>query len=323
MKQITIEDIKKIYIPPKDSHKGQNGKLLIIGGSHLFHSASLWGLKVASRIVDLVHFSSVLENNAIVQKLKEEFRDGIVVPRAEVESYIEEDDCVLIGPGMVRADEKIFNFQFSIFNLENILKIEDEGAQTYYLTKYLLGKYPKKKWVIDAGALQMMEPEWTPKDAILTPHRGEFERLINKIRNPNIEIRNNPPAGGQKSKNNFSEISLEDQVKLFAREFNCTVLLKGEKDIVCTGKCEGNVCLPTECRLIEGGNQGMTKGGTGDVLAGLVAGLYCKNEAFLAAAAASFINKKAGEDLAKKMGLWFNASDLADQIPQTMKELLL
>jgi len=74
---------------------------------------------------------------------------------------------------------------------------------------------------------------------------------------------------------------------------------------------------------VEGGNQGMTKGGTGDVLAGLVAALYCKNEAFLAASAASFINKKAGEDLAEKMGIYFNASDLADQIPKTMERLLL
>src|SRR3990170_8665678 len=96
--------LKKLYVPPKSSHKGQNGKLLIIGGSHLFHSASLWALKVASRIVDLVHYSSVDENNKIVQKLKEEFRDGIVVSRSEIESYIEEDDCILIGPGMLRTE---------------------------------------------------------------------------------------------------------------------------------------------------------------------------------------------------------------------------
>ncbi len=70
-------------------------------------------------------------------------------------------------------------------------------------------------------------------------------------------------------------------------------------------------------------NGGRTKGGTGEGLAGLVAALYCKNEAFLAASAASFINKKAGADLAEKMGIYFNASDLADQIPQTMKRLLL
>jgi len=63
--------LKKLYIPPPDSHKGQNGKLMIIGGSHLFHAASLWALEVASRIVDMVFYSSVPENNQIVKKTKE------------------------------------------------------------------------------------------------------------------------------------------------------------------------------------------------------------------------------------------------------------
>lgn len=67
----------------------------------------------------------------------------------------------------------------------------------------------------------------------------------------------------------------------------------------------------------------MTKGGTGDVLAGLIAALYCKNDAFLAAAAGSYINKKAGDSLFKKVGYYFNASDLVDKIPRVMKKLII
>ena len=89
MTEVTLSDLKKLYQPPGGSHKGQNGKLLIIGGSHLFHAASLWALEVASRIVDLVHYSSVPENNRIVEKIKTAFRDGILVPRRDVEEYIE------------------------------------------------------------------------------------------------------------------------------------------------------------------------------------------------------------------------------------------
>src|SRR3989338_8082660 len=111
-----IDYLKNIKFPDKDSHKGKNGRLLIVGGSKLFHAASMWSLKVASRIVDLVHYSSVEENNKIVEKLKEEFRDGIVVPRAEIENYIEEDDCVLIGPGMVRCE--ISNIKTQSSNLK-------------------------------------------------------------------------------------------------------------------------------------------------------------------------------------------------------------
>ena len=99
MNEFNPKDLKKLYIPPPSSHKGQNGKLMIVGGSELFHGASLWALKIASRIVDMVFYSSVPENNEIVQKAKQEFRDGIVIRRNQIESYIEEADCVLIGPG--------------------------------------------------------------------------------------------------------------------------------------------------------------------------------------------------------------------------------
>ncbi len=259
MKPVTSADLKDLYIPPPGSHKGQNGRLLLIGGSHLFHAASLWALEVASRIVDLVHYASVPENNELVQKIKSEFRDGIVIPRNDIDSYIEEDDAILIGPGMTRDDE------------------------TKELTDRLLKTYPHKQWVIDAGALQMLDVSLIPKNAILTPHHGEFEKA-------------------------FDGAKVED----IAEKYQCIILLKGPTDIVCS---------PTECRMVEGGNAGMTKGGTGDVLAGLVAALACKNDPFLAAIAGSFINKKAGDTLASKVGPFFNASDLAHQIPQTMKEL--
>ncbi len=73
---------------------------------------------------------------------------------------------------------------------------------------------------------------------------------------------------------------------------------------------------------ISGGVPGMTKGGTGDVLAGMAAAFYCKSDALTSAVAASFFNKKAGEDLFKTMGNNFNASDLVDQLPKTMKNIV-
>ncbi len=276
METVTVEDLKTMYVAPRGSHKGQNGRLLVVGGSELFHAASLWALTVASRIVDLVHYSSVPENNELVAKTKEEFRNGIVVSRADIDSYIEEDDVILMGSGMMRDHE------------------------TETLTNSLLKKYPNKQWVLDAGSLQMMDVALIPKNAILTPHHAEFETLWKRA-----EVA--PIKSGL--------LALVDRVKLFASTYGCTVLLKGEKDIACP---------PTGgCRVIEGGNPGMTKGGTGDVLAGLVAALACKNDPFQAAIAGSFINKKAGDELFKTMGVYFNATDLADEIPRTMKTLLV
>lgn len=272
MNEFNINDLKKLYVPASDSHKGQNGKLMVIGGSVLFHAASLWALNIASTIVDMVFYSSVDSNNEIVQKEKQQFRDGIVVPRDKIEHYIEEADAILIGPGLPRE--------------EGVEKGDDD---TRSLTEFLIKKYTDKKWVIDGGSLQVIEPEILPKGSIITPHHKEFQTL-------------------------FGIESISDNAVEMARKYNVTILLKGKEDVVTNGQ-----------RTVEvrGGNAGMTKGGTGDVLAGLVASLFCKNDAFLSASSASFINKKAGEALFEKVGLYFNSSDLVDEIPVIMKNLIL
>ena len=272
-------NIKKLYIPAPSSQKGENGKVLIIAGSTLFHAASLWPLTVASRIVDMVFYSSVSMNNKIVQNDKNSFRNGIVVPRAKLEKYIEEADCVLIGPGLPRDKGR-----------------EKQDISTKDLTKKLLLKYSNKRWVVDGGSLQVVSPNVLPKTAIITPNKKEFKTL-------------------------FSLEPTFDNAKKMAQKYNITILLKGEEDFICAFLDSARDKI--RCTRILGGNQGMTKGGTGDILAGLVASFYCKNDAFLSATCASFINKKAGENLYKTRGLYYNASDLADEIPKVMKEFIL
>ncbi len=288
MKMFDEGDLKKLYKPPPGSHKGQNGRLLIVGGSHLFHGASLWALKVASRIVDMVFYASVSENIALTEKLKSELYDFIAIDRSKISEYVQEADVILLGPGLPREDGR-----------------EEREESTKKLVKELITTYKDtKRWVIDAGALTEMDPQLLLQlkdNVILTPHKGEFETLKRKVQSA-------------KFKAATQNLKLKEQVELFAKEYNCIVLLKGQEDVVCSIK---------ECVSIVGGNAGMTKGGTGDVLAGLVAALYCKNDAFLAAAAGSFINKKAGESLYKSVGPYFNASDLCDEIPKVIKELVL
>ena len=268
MKKFEESLLKNLYRPDPFSHKGQNGKLLIIGGSKLFHSASIWAAEVASRIVDMVFYSSIDENNEIV---KGKFQNGIVVPRNRLDHYIDEADCILIGPGLPREEG-----------------LEEGDDDTKILTETLLKKYPSKKWVIDGGSLQVIKPDILPKNSIITPHHQEFETLFG------------------------IEGTLENAQKM-AKKYGITILLKGPKDIVCD---------INECFEIVGGSPGMTKGGTGDVLAGLVAAFYCKNDPTLSASAASFILKKAAEKLSEKMGTFFNATDLANEIPAVLKSLI-
>lgn len=283
MEHFNPQILKHLFIPDPSSHKGQNGKLMIIGGSKLFHAAPLWSLQIATKIVDMVFFSSIEENNQIIEKLKEEFRGGIIVPRNKIGDYINEVDCLLIGPGLPRKDG------------------EEEGdVDTKELTETLLKKYPDKRWIIDGGSLQVIDPELIPHEAILTPHGKEFEALKSKIKNDDL-------------RNKLQNLEMEDQVKTFAKKFQCLILLKGPIDILSDGE---------KTIAIKGGNAGMTKGGTGDVLAGLIAALNSKNPPFLAASGGSYINKKAGERLFERVGYYYNASDLINEIPIVMGELL-
>ncbi len=273
MKTFLEKELRGLYKAPKNSHKGNNGRLLVIGGSKLFHASIFWSADVASRLVDLVHFSSpAMENNELVRKkVKKGFWSGIVVPWDRVEEYIKEDDCILIGPGMPRKEG-----------------LEEGDIPTKKIVDELLKKYPKKKWVVDGGALQEMDVKLLNEKMIVTPHAGEFKKL-------------------------FGVGATAENAGKMSEKFRCVVLLKGVVD---------NVCFGGECVAIKGGNEGMTKGGTGDVLAGLVAALYCKNDSFLAAKVGSYVNKKAGDELYKRVGPYFNAGDLVGEVPKAMKEVL-
>lgn len=287
----------RLYQPPVGSHKGQNGKLLVIGGSKLFHSSVFWSADMASRIVDLVHFTSPAnENNELVRKkIKERFWTGIVIDWGEVEEYIKEDDAVLIGPGMIRSENTAAEDRRP--KIESELDRWGKEDKTGKIVNFLLKKYPSKKWVIDGGALQEIDANLITKNCILTPHQGEFRRLFEKIR----------PARGSAGPGTREQCRYLSQALRGA-----VILLKGPADIICRGK---------KCVSVKGGNPGMTKGGTGDVLAGLTAALYCKNGAWTAAAAGSYIAKKAAARLFQKAGIYFNAQDLLEEIPPVMAEI--
>ncbi|OGM08490.1 NAD(P)H-hydrate dehydratase [Candidatus Woesebacteria bacterium RBG_13_34_9] len=285
-------EIRKLYKPKEKSSNEDNGNLVIIGGSTLFHGAPILSLKVTSRIVDMVYFASPetsLRN--VVDKVKASLSSFIWIPWEDVGAYIQKSDAVLIGPGFMRFKSEAQNS-----NLEN-RKLDGEGLRSRKITERLLKKYPNKKWVIDAGSLQVMDAEWIPKGTILTPNIKEFEMLF-KLQTQNLKLKT---------------INLKLKlVREKAKKHDCTIVLKGPETIVCS---------PNNCVIVKGGNAGMTKGGTGDVLAGLTVALYAKNEAFLAASCASFIEKRAAEQLFEKVGINYNADDLAQEIPETIFKL--
>ena len=271
--------LSKLTLPKHNSHKGQNGRVLIIGGSSLFHSASLWAAEIASHFVDMVHYSSTVENEKIFLSLKKKFRNGMVIPKEKLMEYVKEDDVILVGPGMMREGK--------------------EGEYALNIVKSLIESFLEKQYVFDAGALQMMKPEWllqlkTP--AIVTPHQKEFEKLFG------ISILDR------------SLIEKEKIVKETAKKYKIIILLKAIIDIISDGN---------EVYLVEGGNSGLTKGDTGDILAGLTAALSSTNPTLISSVSSSILLKKTGDKLFQSKGYWYNIGNIIETIPEVLKENIL
>jgi len=296
MKIFDKRELEKLYKPDNDSEGEDNGSITIIGGSKLFHGAPILALKTASRIVDMVFFASP---DPSVGRIAEKVRSGLMsfiwVPWDEVDHYVQKSDAVLIGPGMMRfaSESQRHNSNPQIGDYDN------EGKKTREITEKFLKKFPDKKWVIDAGSLQTMDAEWIPQNSILTPNKKELEMLFN------IKLR--------MSNGKFNEREMIGVIQKKAGEHNCIIVAKGAETVIASSD---------DTIKIKGGNAGLTKGGSGDVMAGLAVALLAKNDPLLSAAAASFIEKKAADKLYEKVGTNYNMDDLTDTIPEVLGNFL-
>ena len=240
--------------PRRESHKGQNGVVLIIGGSGTYHGAPMLSALAAMRFCDLVYFFSTKENAAVLKKMKLASPNVICVPPAKFAFALSHASCILIGNGM-----------------------EPDKATGRMVARVLKSR---KKCVVDAAALRVLPLALLHGKAILTPHAREFEAA-------------------------FGKKASEKSVAEMSRKYGCTILLKGRQDTIASN---GKVVH------VHGGNSGMTKGGTGDVLAGLLAALYSHpacHSPLRAAYTASFLNKRAGEMLFRILKYNFSSEDLA------------
>lgn len=243
--------VKSLHSPGEKSRKGENGKLLIIGGSRQYHGAPMLAILAARRFVDLVYFYPGEDDNRLIDAVKR-IPEVIVLEDLKKTGEI---DCVLFGVGLGKA-------------------------------RLGLGRLDGRKLVVDGDGLKRIKGQ-IPKNALLTPHEGEFRML-------------------------FGKEGSRENVKAMAKKHRCIILKKGPADIISDGK---EVIVNTVH------NQGMTKGGTGDVLAGLVAALCCKNSMLEAAAAGALITGNAGNMLTKRYGYNYCASDLADALSESIMKL--
>jgi ADP-dependent NAD(P)H-hydrate dehydratase / NAD(P)H-hydrate epimerase len=263
------------------AHKGDFGRLLVIGGSEVFSGApalvSLAALRTGVDVVYLAaptktaHDISSVSPNLITLKLKGDHLNAGDV--TALQPYLEAVDAVAMGPGMgMHAETREFVKAC-------VTAIENAG----------------KPLLLDADGLKAFAEFKRPlkMPLVLTPHAGEYAILT----------RNKLPENAEER---------VAEVQRAATEFKAVILLKGEVDVVCDAK---------RTKLNFTGNPGMTVGGTGDVLSGVVGALLAqKADPFEAAVAGAFVNGAAGDFVASEKGFHLVATDLLDWIPHVLDD---
>ncbi|EKD52941.1 MAG: Sugar kinase [uncultured bacterium] len=259
------------------------GGVTIVGGSKLFHGAPLIALKAASRIVSMVYFASPSEDKSVADKIKSSLLNFIWVPYTDVDRYVAKSEAALVGPGMMRSHVSEHGFV-----------CDTEGEQTRKISLGLFEKNPDQKWVVDGGTLQVTKVSDLPGGAVVSPNKKEFTMLFGEEMSSNLDER-------------------AEQIFRLAKQHNLVILTKDEVSIVSDGK---------RVVKITGGNEGLVKGCTGDLIAGIIVGFLAKDDGLFASAAASYLTKKAAEKLAEKRGFMFNADDLTDMVPEIYGEVV-
>ncbi|MBT0159159.1 NAD(P)H-hydrate dehydratase [Candidatus Bathyarchaeota archaeon A05DMB-2] len=266
---------------PLSAHKGDFGRLLVVGGSEVFSGApTLVALAALRTGVDITYLAapektaraiSSISPDLITVKLDgDHLNPGNV---AELEAYVNAVDAVVLGPGLgLHPKTKEFVKAF-------VSTVEDNG----------------KPLLLDADGLKAFAENKRPLKVpvVFTPHAGEYAIL----------------AGRQISERLEDRVA---EVQKTAGKLGAVILLKGQVDVVCNGE---------RFKLNFTGNPGMTVGGTGDVLSGIVgAFLAQKTDAFEAAVAAAFVNGAAGDFAAEKIGYHLVATDLLKWIPYVLND---
>jgi ADP-dependent NAD(P)H-hydrate dehydratase len=294
-------------LPPRqpDAHKGEFGLALIVGGSRgmagavalagmaaLRGGAGLVRLAVPECILDTVAAfepsymtiplrsdpagqiaaGSLDRMTEMAEKTHYQMQHSLPSVFDSIASWATKATVVALGPGLGRS-----------------LALDELVTRLYHEID--------KPMVLDADALNALatDPEVLTHPGgprVLTPHPGEFARLIGRKLDGDLRI--------------------DAAVQLAAR-CNIVVVLKGHHTLVTDGRRRG---------INTTGNPGMATGGSGDVLTGLITALMCQHlEPFDAARLGVYLHGRAGDLAAEELGQpSLIASDLIRYLPKAFQE---
>ncbi|MBD3255182.1 MAG: NAD(P)H-hydrate dehydratase [Candidatus Lokiarchaeota archaeon] len=278
--------IPTLKLRRKDAHKGQYGRLLVIGGSKNYSGApaysSLTGIGFG---IDLV----ITYTPEVIGDVLRSYSPNLIVRSSpgdwlnldcfdEVSWLVDWANTIVIGPGLGQEKET-----------ENLL-----------VELLKLFRKEEKNFVLDADALKLVKNHLellSDQSVILTPHEGEL-KIMTDIELPSFD-------------------NLDERIKIISdisQNLNVTLLIKGPYDYISDTR---------NIKINKTGCPEMAIGGTGDVLAGLCGCfLSIGNSTFNSACSAAFLNGINGEYCKKTIGPRFTAMDMIKNINPSIEKLL-
>lgn len=272
-------------LPPRrpESHKGDYGLALIIGGSvGMAGAPALAGLAALRSGAGLVRLATPEPCRDLVASFEPSYMVvGLPADEAgrislgaleQIKQLAYQATVLALGPGLGRSEELTQLVGQLHAHLDRPMVIDADGLNA----------------LAESGKLTVQPPSVR----ILTPHPGEFSRLSGGVK----------PVGAERA-------SLAQQ---YAAHWGGILILKGHQTCVSDG--QQTWINPT-------GNPGMATGGTGDVLTGVIAGLLAQGlPPYDAARLGVYVHGLAGDLAAAELGqVSLIASDLVRYLPQAFQ----
>ena len=296
-----FDEAPKALLPvrKKNSNKGTYGKVLVIAGSKNMSGAAYFAATAAYRMGSgLVRILTANENREILQRqipeailtTYETREDGISETDAEsIREAVAWASVIVLGPGLSMSAMSARIVNYVICECKVPLIIDADGLNI--ISRLISEKVPAEDGV--EGRIRYLA-KLLPAGTILTPHKKELSVLTG--------------------------IPLADLVGcLIDSSAPCTYnneLIYVKKDV------RTIVSFGNSDYINVSGNDGMATAGSGDVLAGMIAGLLAQGESpKMAAMAGCFLHGLAGDEAAKNKGTHsMLASDILEAIPQVLKD---
>lgn len=282
--RITPSTAKKFFLKrPSNVNKGNFGKVSVFGGSKSFPGSVLLSLNGLTALKMGTGYSNLAVPNSLTNIY------SCINPELTITSIDDIDGNILLDP---KSLDKLMSYNSIAFGMG--IGVTQE---VYKTLSFILQNY-KGKLLIDADGINCLSKfgvdilKNKSCSVVLTPHIGEFARLIDTDK----------------------QLILRDCVsfaKEFAKKYNVVLILKSNSTIITDG--ERIVLNTTGC-------SGLAKGGSGDVLSGICAGLLARtNEVFEACCVAPYLFGLAGEYAQKEQNEYtITATDVINALPRVI-----